>query len=130
MKSLITAATLAALLTCLPGLALAAQQHRDVSLDQKAMLGSQQLKPGQYTLKWDDNSANTNVTFEQNGKTVATAPATIVKKNNPGNASYEFNTSSGQNRLDRVYLSHEELVFGTTSTNTEGSSQKMIPPSQ
>lgn len=131
MKPLVISGTLAALLTCLPTLALAAQQHRSVSLDQKAMLGTQQLKPGTYTLKWDDSSNTPNVTFERNGKTVATAPAKIVKKDDHNNAAYEFNTASGKNQLDRVFLPHEQLVFGNTAANSNSANAKTAtPPSQ
>jgi hypothetical protein len=118
MRHLRTSCLLALLLAFLPVLALASEQHKSITLDQKAEIGSQQLKPGRYTMKFDDSSQAPTVQFIQDGKTVATAQAQIQHKQNPENAQYEFNTASGQNRLDRVYLGHnEELAFGARPTN-------------
>lgn len=115
-------------LALLPSLAFAASQHKSVTLDQAASIGTQQLKAGTYNLKWDDSKDTTNVDIQKNGKTIATVPAHIVHKGTTDNASMEFNTSSGQNQLQRVYLSKEQLVFGDTSQNSANS--QTTPPSQ
>lgn len=112
MKYLRISSALAVLLFFLPLLAMAAEQHKSVTLDVKTTVGNQQLKPGDYTLKWDDSKDTTNVDIQQNGKTMVTVPAHIVHKQNPDNATFETNTSNGQNRIDRVYTANEVLVLG------------------
>jgi hypothetical protein len=118
-------ASIALLLLLLPTLTFAAEQHKSVSFGQTAVVGNQSLKPGDYTLKFDDSQNTTSVTFQQNGKTVATAPAQVVRASNPNNASYEVNTASGQAQLRRVYLSKEQLVFG--DDNQDGGSNGTPP---
>jgi hypothetical protein len=120
-------ASIALLLLLLPTLTFAAEQHKSVSFDQKAVVGGQQLKAGDYTLKWDDSQNTTSVAFQQNGKTVATAPAQVVRASNTNNATYEVNTASGQSQLRRVYLSKEQLVFGD---NSQDSGSNNTPPAE
>jgi hypothetical protein len=40
-------------------------------------IGSTQLKPGHYTVAWQGTGPAVQVSFQQNGKTVATIPATL-----------------------------------------------------
>jgi len=128
MKHLRPTSALAVLLLFLPAVALAAEQHKSVTLDQSTMIGNQQLKPGDYTLKWDDSTDTTRVNVEHNGKSVATVPARIVRKSNPDNATFETNTANGQNTIDRVYTAKERLEFGDTSANS--SSPTGTPPTK
>jgi hypothetical protein len=120
-------ASIALLLLLLPTLTFAAQQHKSMSFGQKAVVGGQQLQAGDYTLKWDDSQNTTSVAFQQNGKTVATAPAQVVHAPNTNNATYEVNTASGQPQLRRVYLSKEQLVFGD---NSQDSGSNNTPPAE
>jgi len=114
------------LLTFLPAFAFGSEQSKSVQIPQKVLVGTQQLKPGQYKVKFDDSQEHTRVTFEQNGKTMATAPARVVHKsmNEPDQerADIEINSASGHPELRRVYLKTEQLVFGqvtnTSATNT------------
>jgi hypothetical protein len=130
MKHFTLAWSFAILLAIIPSVSFAAEQHKSVTFDQTAVIGTQQLKPGTYTLKWDDSQPNTTVDFQNNGKTVATAPAQIVHQSNPDNASFEFNTSSGQNQLDRIYTAKEQLLFGPASTNSQSNSSTPNPSSE
>lgn len=127
MKYLRTTSIIFAL-ALLPSLAFAASQHKSVTFDQTATIGTQQLKPGDYTLKWDDSKDTADVDFQKNGKTVATVPAHIVHQGNTYNVSMEFNTAGGQNQLQRVYLSKEQLVFGDTTQDSDNA--QTTPPSQ
>src|ERR1700743_756017 len=120
-------ASIALLLLLLPTLTFAAEQHKSVSFTSTAVVGDQQLKPGDYTLQFDDSQNTPSVTFQRNGKTVATAPAQVVHASNTNNATYEVNTASGQPQLRRVYLSKEQLVFGD---NNQDSSSNNTPPAQ
>jgi len=117
---------LALLLAFVPVVALAAQQEsKTFTLDQKAMVGSQQLKPGDYKVKWDDSSDSTTVTFYKNNKEVASAPAHIVRRKNSNYDSYELNTTNG-NQIDRIYEANEVLEFG----NSTASASTGIAPTQ
>jgi len=132
MRHFRTTWILALVLAFLPLLAFGAEQHKSFTLDQKAEIGNHQLKPGQYTLKFDDSSNQTNVLFQRDGKTVASAPAQVMHKKNTDNAQYEINTANG-NQLNRVWVnSHEELAFGDQGMQKNGlnSSQNATPPAQ
>jgi hypothetical protein len=110
---------IACLFAILPISAFAAKtKSKDLKLDQSVQVAGKQLKPGNYKLKWEQNGNNTaNVAiYNDNNKEVATAPAQIVHANNPNNASYEINTKGGENKLDRVYISHQALKFGSAAT--------------
>jgi hypothetical protein len=120
-------ASIAFLLLLLPTLTFAAEQHKSVSFGQTAVVGNQELKPGDYTLRFDDSQNTTSVAFQRDGKTVATVPAQVVHASNTNNASYEVNTASGQPQLRRVYLSKEQLVFGD---NNQDSGSNSTPPAQ
>ena len=131
MTILRTSWMLTLLLAFLPPMGFAEQQHKSINLDQKAEIGNQQLKPGPYELRWDDSQKNTTVQFQRDGKTVVTAPARVIRKSDRNNATYEINTANGQNRLDRVYLSHEQLAFGKASqSNSSAISKPTTPPTQ
>jgi hypothetical protein len=108
----------ACLFAILPIFAFAASaKSKTVSLDQNVQVAGQQLKAGDYKLKWDDSGSDTaNVTIYNNSnKEVATVPARIVHQKNTTNASYEVNTAGGSNQLDRVYFSNEVLEFGNAA---------------
>jgi hypothetical protein len=131
MKFLRTSWTLVLLLAFLPVISPAEQQHKSINLDQKATIGDHQLKPGLYELRWDDSQKNTTVQFQRDGKAVATAPARVIRKSDRENATYEINTANGQNRLDRVYFSHEQLAFGNAAqANSSATSKPTAPPTQ
>ena len=120
------------LLMILPALAFGATQSKTILIPQKVMVGNQQLKPGNYKLTFDDSQNHTQVTFEQNGKTVTTAPARVDHKSirEPGmeKADVEINNASGQAELRRVYLSNEQLVFGHRDQNDNSANN--TPPAQ
>ena len=128
MKYLHTALLLTFLLVFGSLLSFASEQHKTIDLDRPVTVGHQKLTADYYTLKFDDSKTNTEVEFQHNGKTVATAQATVLHKPNPNNAEIEINTANGQDRLDRVYLGkNEELAFGNiaqanTTTATQSSS--------
>jgi hypothetical protein len=119
--------SIAFLVLLLSTFSFATERHKSVALTQNATVEGQQLKAGNYNLKWDDSQKTTNVNFEQNGKTVLTAPAQVVHTSNPENANFEVNTASGQPQLRRVYLSQEQLVFGNENSANGNST---TPPSQ
>lgn len=114
-KTIKTSCTLALLLAFLPVFASAAERHKHVTLGQNAVVGSQELKPGSYTLKYDDANQSSPVKFVLDGKTVATVPAQVQHDANATGANYIFDSSTGQNKISRIYVGpSEELVFSTS----------------
>jgi len=120
----------ALLLFVLPTFALAAEQHKTITFDQQATVAGQELKPGDYTFRWDDSKDTTNVEIQRNGKTVATAPARVIHASNPFNATYEINTANGQKHLARVYFSKEQLTFADSTESGANSVQGSTPAAQ
>jgi hypothetical protein len=115
--------TIALALTFLSAASFAAKKEsKTLSLGTTAIVGGQELKPGDYKLQWDGSSDSTQVTFYKNNKEVATVPAQVVHQKNQSNASYEVNTADGQKQLDRVYFANEVLEFGKSdnSMQTQG----------
>ncbi|MGZ4787400.1 MAG: hypothetical protein ACXVZX_02700 [Terriglobales bacterium] len=104
--------------------AFAAEKHKSITLDQKVILGGQELKPGSYTFYWDDSKDSTDVTIKQYGKTVVTLPATVGHRKNNTNAQLEFNTSGGQKQLSVVHIDKGvQLSFSGNAQNSGSTSQ-------
>jgi hypothetical protein len=75
LKYLALLSTLA-LLSPLSAFARDKNQH-SVNIPNPVKVGSTQLKPGDYKVEWQGAGPEVQVRFLQNGKTVATAPATL-----------------------------------------------------
>ena len=59
-------------------LAVPAQDNsHSVELSDAVQVGSTQLRPGNYKVEWQGSGSMVQVSFEQNGKTLVTAPATL-----------------------------------------------------
>lgn len=56
--------------------------HHSVVFSNPVNVGHTQLKPGNYKVEWSGNAPNVQVTFQQNGKTIVTAPATLKTNEN------------------------------------------------
>lgn len=133
MKYLKLSSLLAFLLAFLPLLAFGAEQHKKITLLEDVQVNEQTLKPGDYQLRFDDSTPNTQVKFVRSGKTVATVPAQVEhQKKQVKSEDFEFNNANGQHSLDRVFVNNDEaLVFSSNGTpNASSSSQNPNPPSQ
>ncbi len=116
-----TSCILALLLAFLPVFASAAERHKSVTLGQKAVVGSQELQPGSYVVKYDDANSSSQVKFILDGKTVATVPAQLQHDPNATGATYVFDNSNGQNRISRLYVgTNAELVFTGDNQTSNG----------
>jgi hypothetical protein len=60
----------------LPAFARDKNQH-SISIADSVKVGSAWLKPGTYKVEWQGTGPAVQVTFQQDGKTVVTAPATL-----------------------------------------------------
>ena len=77
-----------------------------------------QLRPGTYKVEWQEAGPSVHVKFLQEGKTVATAPATL--KMNDGQVMQDdvvIRTLANQKVLEEIDFRHqkEALVFGQRS---------------
>ncbi len=89
-----------------------------ITLDQPLNIGSVQLKPGTYTLRWDQNSQTPQVDFYRGDTKVASVTAKMEKKEHNGSATFGYNTANGTPQLNRVYTRHVTLVFNSASANS------------
>ena len=117
---------LAVLLMGLPVIALAATM-KSFSLSEPAMVGNTVLKPGDYKIMWDGNGPTVEVKFVQNGKTVATAPATLKKEKTGFEAgALDMRSESGNaaKTLESISYKDMALVFGDNAS-PEGQKPKI-----
>lgn len=77
-------------------------------LSQPATVGSTQLQPGHYKAEWTGTSGNVNVEIMQDGKTVATATATLKELENrsPYSAVTLRATPSHRDRIQEIDFNH------------------------
>jgi hypothetical protein len=110
-------ALLSTLILVFPLAALARDKNQHtVDLPDTVQVGATQLKAGTYKVQWQGSGSAVQVTFRQNGKTVATLPATL--KANDGEASQDAiitdtTTSASAKLLKEIDFGHqkEALVF-------------------
>jgi hypothetical protein len=100
----------------LPVSAFAKDNNRHwVEIPAFVQVGSTQLKPGNYDVKWQGTGPEIQVSFVQNGKTVATVPGTL-KTNDPHVTEDDIvteTTSANLKTLKAIDFSHnkQSLVF-------------------
>ncbi len=70
-------AVLSSLALLFPVGALARNNAHSIQIDDVVQIGTTQLKPGNYKVEWQGSGPAVQVSFRQNGKTVATLPATL-----------------------------------------------------
>lgn len=116
MRYVTLLAILSSLTVLAPVSALArATNKRSVDILDPVQIGATQLKPGNYTLEWQEAGPAAQVRFMRRGKTVATAPATL--KSNDSQVKQDDvifqTTSSNQKQLREIDFQHrkESLIF-------------------
>jgi hypothetical protein len=70
-------AALSTLALLFPVGALARNNAHSIQIVDVVEIGTTQLKPGDYKVEWQGSGPAVQVSFRQNGKTVATLPATL-----------------------------------------------------
>jgi hypothetical protein len=105
-------------LTCLLGLggsALARDKAHSVEISDIVQIGGTTLKPGNYKVGWRGTGPVVQVSFQQNGKTVVTAPGTL--KTNDDQVTLDAivteATGAGTSTLKEIDFRHlkQALVF-------------------
>ncbi len=106
--------TLLSILAVLSPLSVFARDKNQHSVDIPAtvQVGDTQLKPGNYKVEWQGTGPDIQVTFLQDGKTVATVPATL-KTNDNQVTQDEIVTNTANNTLNEIDFRRdkEALVF-------------------
>ncbi len=96
--------------------ALARDNAHSVDIFDAVQIGGTQLKPGNYKVEWQGEGPAVQVSFQHNGKTVATVPATL-KTNDAGvtrDAIMTEATGPDTVTLKEIDFGHQKqaLVFG------------------
>ena len=65
-----------------PLAALGRGNSHSVDISDAVQIGSTQLQPGNYRVEWQGSGSVVQVSFQQNGKTVVTVPATLKTADN------------------------------------------------
>src|SRR5882672_2078833 len=95
--------------------ALARDSAHSVEISSAVHIGSTHLKPGNYKVAWQGTGPVVQVTFQQNGKTVATLPATLKTNDDQArqDAIMTEGTSADGTTLKEIDFGHqkEALVF-------------------
>jgi hypothetical protein len=95
--------------------ALARDSAHSVEIPSAVQVGSTHLKPGNYKVAWQGTGPVVQVSFQQNGKTVATLPATLKTNDDQArqDAIMTEGTSADATTLKEIDFGHqrEALVF-------------------
>jgi hypothetical protein len=115
MKSLKYVAVLAtlALVFSLSSFAREKNEHT-VTISDPVQVGNMQLKPGDYRVEWQGTGSATQVSFMHNGKTVATATATLKTDDQEVDRdAIVIGTSDNPKQLREIDFLHdkEALIF-------------------
>ena len=99
--------------------ALARDNKHSVDITDAVQVGSTQLKPGNYRVEWQGTGPVVQVSFQQNGATVVTSPATLKTNDNQvtQDAIETRGSSTDKNVLEEIDFGHqkEALVFDQSS---------------
>ena len=106
-------------LTCLLGFGGSAYAARNnahsVEISHAVQIGGTKLKPGNYKVEWQGTGPAVQVSFQQNGKTVVTAPGTLKTNDDQitQDAVVTEATDAGTSTLKEIDFGHqkETLVF-------------------
>jgi hypothetical protein len=106
-------------LTCLLGLGGSARAALDnahsVEVSDVVQIAGTKLKPGNYKVKWQGIGPIVQVSFQRNGKTVVTVPATLKTNDDQviQDAIVTEATTTGTSTLKEIDFGHhnEALVF-------------------
>jgi hypothetical protein len=120
MKTLRYLALLSTSALLFPLIALARDNAHSVDISDAVQIGGTQLKPGNYKVEWKGTGPAVQVSFQHNGKTVVTVPATL--KTNDDEVTQDAimieETSAGTSTLKEIDFGHqkEALVFDQNSS--------------
>ena len=85
-----------------------------VHIYEAVSVGSVQLAPGEYTIKWTETGSDAQVTFVQGKHTIGTVPAQLSQARS-GYSNVVIETDTRANALTRIALPKESFSFPTNS---------------
>jgi len=90
-----------------------ASNKGSLSLSDNVMLGTQTLKPGDYSVKWDGNGPDVQLNIMKGSKVVATTPARLVDVNQPfsDDAAVTTLNSDGSKSLTGLRLAGKKFAI-------------------
>ena len=98
-----------------------------LQLSDPAIVGSTQLKAGDYEVKWDGDGANVQLSVLQGKKVVATAPAHTIDLPNKaaGDSAVVKKNADGTESVAEIHFGGKSkaLVIGNDSSANYGSSR-------
>jgi len=95
-------------------------------ISQPATVAGTALAPGQYKVEWTGTGPAVNTEFKLNGKTVATAPATVseIANGSEPNSVVMQKAANGTQTITGITGKKKALKFGTeASTGNQGAAQ-------
>lgn len=105
--------------------AFAAANKGSLELSNTVTVSGKQLSPGDYSVKWDGNGPNVELSILQGSKVVATTPARLVdlsQKQSVDNAVVK-NNADGTKSLAEIRFSGKKfaLAIGSETASMDGS---------
>ena len=90
-----------------------ASNKGSVSISDNTMVGSQTLKPGEYSVRWDGNGPDVQLNIMKGSKVVATTPARLVDSNQPfsDDAAVTSMNADGTKSLAGIRLAHQKFAI-------------------
>jgi hypothetical protein len=105
--------------------ALAADMHKgSLTVADPIQVNGKQLKPGDYTVRWQGEGPGVNLQFIQNGKEVATAPATVIQLDRKASEDATEVKGSGSDRqLSAIRFSGQKYELDLTGERAQAQSK-------
>jgi hypothetical protein len=85
--------------------------HKTVCIIEPTVVGGVEVEPGTYSIDWSGTGPNVQVSFSRQGKTIATAPATLVPAKNRYDSLTTSQTQDGKKSLVEIKLTNSTLDF-------------------
>jgi uncharacterized protein with FMN-binding domain len=105
-------------LTCVLGFGGSAYAARNnahsVEISDAVQIGTTELKPGNYKVEWQGTGPAVQVSLQQNGKTVVTAPGTLKTNDDQvtQDAIVTEATGAGTSTLKEIDFGHQKEALG------------------
>jgi len=105
-----------------------ASNSGSVQILDRVTVGSTQLAPGQYSLKWEGSGSSVQLSILKSGKVVATTPARWIDLNEKpyGDVAVIKNNSDGSKSLAEIhfYGKKSALAIGSESASMDAGGSK------
>jgi len=90
------------------------KMRASVYIYEAVSVGSVQLAPGEYTIKWTETGSDAQVTFAQGKHTIGTVPARVIQARS-GYSETAIETDTRANTLTKIALPKQSFSFTANS---------------